>query len=74
MKHWPFSTIPRWGNAAGEAVARYGIKGRDNRREYAAWWNSHGILCLQIETLTAVTHARQLAKPGVDCLTGGRQI
>jgi 2-keto-3-deoxy-L-rhamnonate aldolase RhmA len=26
---------------------------------------------LQIETLTAVTHARQLAKPGVDCLTWG---
>jgi 2-keto-3-deoxy-L-rhamnonate aldolase RhmA len=62
---------PQVGKRSWGGSARYGIKGRDNRREYAAWWNSHGILCLQIETLTAVTHARQLAKPGVDCLTWG---
>lgn len=51
--------------------ARYGISGRDSRLEYAAWWNNQGLLCLQIETLQAVTNARQLAKPGVDCLTWG---
>lgn len=62
---------PQVGKRSWGGSARYGITGRDNRREYAAWWNSHGILCLQIETLTAVTHARQLAKPGVDCLTWG---
>ena len=37
--------------------------------EYAAWWNNSGVLCLQIETVQRVTNARQLAKPGVDCLT-----
>jgi 2-keto-3-deoxy-L-rhamnonate aldolase RhmA len=62
---------PQVGKRSWGGSARYGIKGRDNRREYAAWWNSHGILRLQIETLTAVTHARQLAKAGVDCLTWG---
>lgn len=62
---------PQIGKRSWGGNARYGIQGRDNRAEYAAWWNSHGILCLQIETLTAVTHARQLAKPGVDCLTWG---
>src|SRR5215468_1382239 len=62
---------PQQGKRSWGGNARYGITGRDNRVEYAAWWNSHGILCLQMETLTAVTHARQLAKPGVDCLTWG---
>ena len=33
--------------------------------------DSYGILCLQMETIDAVTNARQLAKPGVDCLTWG---
>ena len=37
--------------------------------EYAAWWNKNGVLCLQIETVQRVSNARQLAKPGVDCLT-----
>ena len=29
------------------------------------------MLCLQIETVTAVANARRLAKPGVDCLAWG---
>lgn len=62
---------PQVGKRSWGGNARYGITNRDNRLEYAAWWNNQGILCLQIETLTAVTHARQLAKPGVDCLTWG---
>jgi 2-dehydro-3-deoxy-L-rhamnonate aldolase len=51
---------PPRGKRSWGGNARYGISGRDSRQEYAAWWNSHG-----------VTHARQLAKPGVDCLTWG---
>jgi hypothetical protein len=31
--------------------------------------SANGVLCLQIETVQRVTNARQLAKPGVDCLT-----
>ncbi len=64
--HYPQVGKRSWGGAA-----RHGVKSRDNRLEYAEWWNNNGVLCLQMETLNAVTNARQLAKPGVDCLTWG---
>jgi 2-keto-3-deoxy-L-rhamnonate aldolase RhmA len=62
---------PQVGKRSWGGAARYGVKGREDRLEYAHWWNNHGILCLQIETIQAVTNARKLAKPGVDCLTWG---
>jgi 2-keto-3-deoxy-L-rhamnonate aldolase RhmA len=62
---------PQVGKRSWGGTARYGVKSREDRLEYAKWWNNHGILCLQIETLQAVTNARKLAKPGVDCLTWG---
>jgi 2-keto-3-deoxy-L-rhamnonate aldolase RhmA len=62
---------PQVGKRSWGGAARYGVKGREDRLEYARWWNNHGILCLQIETIQAVTNARKLAKPGVDCLTWG---
>jgi 2-keto-3-deoxy-L-rhamnonate aldolase RhmA len=62
---------PQVGKRSWGGTARYGIQGREDRLTYAAWWNETGILCLQMETLRAVTHARQLAKPGIDCLTWG---
>ena len=33
----------------------YGLKDNNDRLEYTRWWNSHGILCLQIETVGSVT-------------------
>ena len=62
---------PQVGKRSWGGAARYGVKGREDRLEYAHWWNNHGLLCLQIETIQAVTNARKLAKPGVDCLTWG---
>ena len=62
---------PQVGHRSWGGAARHGISGRDSRLEYADWWNNHGVLCLQMETLAAVTNARHLAKPGVDCLTWG---
>jgi 2-keto-3-deoxy-L-rhamnonate aldolase RhmA len=62
---------PQVGKRSWGGAARYGVAGRDDRLEYADWWNNNGILCLQMETLRGVTNARQLAKPGVDCLTWG---
>ena len=55
-----------WGPSAG-----YGIKAHRDRREYAEWWNQNGILCLQLESVNAVTNARKLAKPGVDMFVFG---
>ena len=62
---------PQVGHRSWGGAARHGIAGRDDRLQYASWWNGHGVLCLQMETLAAVTNARRLAKTGVDCLTWG---
>lgn len=62
---------PQVGRRSWGGAARYGIEGRDVRLEYADWWNRTGILCLQMESVRAVTNVRKLAKPGVDCLTWG---
>ena len=64
--YYPQVAKRSWGGAA-----RYGIEERGDRLEYAEWWNENGILCIQMETLRAVTNARQLAKPGITCLTWG---
>lgn len=39
--------------------------------EYGVWWNTFGVLWMQVESVQATTHCRQLAKPGVDCLSFG---
>jgi 2-keto-3-deoxy-L-rhamnonate aldolase RhmA len=39
--------------------------------EYGDWWNNHGILMLQVESVQAVTSAAALARAGVDCLSFG---
>ena len=38
-----------------------------SRLEYAEWWNNFAVLCIQFESVEAVTNARKLAdRPGVD--------
>ncbi len=49
----------------------YGFNRDWDRTEYAKYWNENGYLCMQIESLKAMESARELAKPGVDCLTWG---
>ena len=56
---------PQLGHRSWGGAARHGISGREDRLNYAQWWNEHGVLCLQMETLAAVTNARRLAKPGL---------
>jgi 2-keto-3-deoxy-L-rhamnonate aldolase RhmA len=62
---------PQAGKRSWGGVARHGIKTRPNRLEYAAWWNDYGVLCLQLESIHAITNARKLAKPGVDMFSFG---
>ena len=62
---------PQKGKRSWGGAARHGVRSRDDRLEYAEWWNNTGVLCLQMETVTGVTNARKLAKAGVDCLTWG---
>ena len=60
------SGVRSWGGAA-----RLGIDERPERLEYAEWWAETGVLWLQLESVHAVTEARRLAIPGVDCLSFG---
>lgn len=62
---------PQQGKRSWGGVARWKIDGNDDRLAYADWWNTRGWLCLQMESIQAVSNARHLAKPGVDCLTWG---
>ena len=55
-----------WGGGARVAVADH-----PERLDYAAWWNNHGVLWMQVESLRSVAGARELARPGVDCLSWG---
>ena len=55
-----------WGGAARVAVADHA-----DRLDYARWWNVHGVLWMQVESLRSVTGARELARPGVACLSWG---
>ena len=62
---------PQKGIRSVGGVERYGVEGRSGRVEYGDWWNKTGILCLQMESLRAVTSVKQLSVEGVDCLTWG---
>ncbi|MCZ6681087.1 MAG: aldolase/citrate lyase family protein, partial [Candidatus Poribacteria bacterium] len=64
--YYPQIGIRSWGGGA-----RKGTEGRSDRLEYAQWWSEYGVLWMQIESIPAVTNARKLAKPGVDCLSFG---
>ncbi|MBI1923519.1 hypothetical protein HYR99_04635 [Candidatus Poribacteria bacterium] len=55
-----------WGGASRKVTPEH-----SGRLEYAQWWSENGVLWMQIESIDAVTHARKLAKPGVDCLSFG---
>lgn len=62
---------PQVGRRSWGGAARWGVAGRAGRLEYAEWWNSHGVLWMQIESIPAITNARKLALAGVDCLSWG---
>ncbi len=63
--YYPQKGIRSWGGGARKNSDRW------DRLEYADWWNNYGMLWMQIESIEAVTHARRLAKSGVDCLSFG---
>lgn len=69
-----YAYYPPVGQRSWGGVARYGTEQGGRRlgnAEYAAWWNEHVVLSVQIESIEAVENARALAKPGVDYLAFG---
>ena len=69
IEHFYFPPVARrsW---IGGASKGFGERGSD-RIAYANWWNTYGVLWMQIESIAAVTRSRSLAKSGVDCLSFG---
>lgn len=63
---YPQEGVRSWGGQF-----RYGLSNFSDPQEYIDWWNSTGVLWMQIESIHAVARARQFAKPGVDCLSWG---
>jgi 2-keto-3-deoxy-L-rhamnonate aldolase RhmA len=69
-----FAYYPPFGRRSVGGDARYGRKAlgeRFNRLNYAAWWNEQVVLGIQLESVNAITSARQLAKSGVDYVAFG---
>ena len=67
-----YSYYPPLGHRSwGGAARRKAPNGQTNRRAYADWWNESMVLTLQLESVDAITNARQLLRPGVDALAFG---
>lgn len=65
--YYPQQGMRSWGGGARRKVGEQG----GDRLGYAEWWNNYGVLMMQLESIPAVTAARKLARPGVDCLSFG---
>ena len=63
--------FPPMGRRSWIGGSSYGFSRGIDRLDYAQYWNNNGYLCMQIESLRAMENAKQLAKPGIDCLTWG---
>jgi len=63
--------FPPLGNRSWGGEFRYAEKPPVDRIKYAQWWNGHGMLGFQIETLRAALNVRNIVKPGVDWISWG---
>ncbi len=52
-------------------TARLKINDYPDSFDYAEWWNNHGVLWMQVESVEAVEQVYALAKPGIDCISFG---
>ena len=67
--YYPQAGKRSWGGDARHGLKRWG--GPVERVAYAEWWNNHVVLGIQFESITAISNARALAKPGVDYIAFG---
>ena len=67
-----FAYYPSVGERSwGGTLRRKAPAGITDRRGYADWWNDYVVVTIQLESVQAISHARQLARPGVDLVTFG---
>lgn len=62
---------PQEGYRSVGGVHRRGNKQDGDFRGYAAFWNSFGVLWIQVESVDAVQNVHKLVRPGVDCISFG---
>lgn len=65
---------PQLGRRSWGGTARRGIQapgGQVERLTYAAWWNNHVVLAIQLESVEGIINARRLTRPGIDFVTFG---
>ena len=70
---------PQIGRRSWGGATRVGIESRHlkfptsdgDRIDYANWWNSYGVLMLQVESIGAIENIPNLAKSGIDCVSWG---
>jgi len=64
--HYPQKGRRSWGPSRSPQSKVY-----PNRLEYAEWWNAHGVLWMQLESIAAVVQARDMADAGAHVLSWG---
>ncbi|MDG0870853.1 aldolase/citrate lyase family protein [Candidatus Lucifugimonas marina] len=64
--YYPQKGKRSWGPSRSPQTNEY-----PGRHEYADWWNSHGVLWMQLESIAAVVQAKQFANAGTDVLSWG---
>ena len=64
--YYPQIGIRSWGGSFRPCIGDY-----PDRIEYSNWWNKHGILCTQLESINAVSNARNYGLNGADIVSWG---
>lgn len=64
--HYPQKGRRSWGPSRSPQTSEY-----PQRLEYAEWWNTHGILWMQLESIAAVVQAKEMAEAGAQVLSWG---
>ena len=62
---------PPMGSRSFGGAYRVGAGERAGWEDYGAWWNDHGVLWCQVESVAAANSAYALARPGLDCIAFG---
>jgi len=64
--YYPQKGRRSWGPSRSPQTAEY-----PDRLEYADWWNDHGVLWMQLESITGIVQAKEMARAGADVLSWG---
>lgn len=64
--YYPQKGRRSWGPSRSPQIAQY-----PDRLVYAEWWNNHGVLWMQLESLAGIVRAKEMVAAGADVLSWG---